>query len=578
MNRENRRAARLALFVVLSALLSPARAAVETVPTIAPSYGFGSAAALSASGAATNLTSPAALFSAPAFNAPSLAAPSIAPSLGLAPSLSAAPAAAPSASLSAVPSPLPALAPAAAPVLPAAISAASPAETPADAKGAGALDSLRDAAASKGGFGGSRFDGSRAAKPVNSAVLVTNDEGVYIMDRAATYYREIRRLVAKLEPRMGLKESLDVMDGTIADVRTKLLVLESIAKDKKISDANTHLEETLTWVDGTLDDGGRKIAVHTHQVFFHPAPEGPYKAASEIAEGNRRVDSYLKQAAEHFAPHGDAERALGELDEVVLAFDTRGYKEIKAHIQEKQAEFKARFGDRVRFAYVDDIAPNAETVAKTRADYNRLVLKHKDDAEGLAKIMEGVMYSRYVGVLLELKTLEYYDGKGYTIVQSGRDMFGEDGKYITELDAVVRSPEGKVLLVEAKSARVTMPPQDALAEKILYKLDTYKKNQAYIEKSIGGPLNVVFSFDVGGRDARAAREGKLVWQNERQKELMEFLEAQAPILTEKYGFPVSFLFLNSHPGENPLLFYQKAEEPAQQSWGGGRKHGKNKRR
>lgn len=384
-------------------------------------------------------------------------------------------------------------------------------------------------------------------------------------------------MVSYFDGKLELGESLDVMDGTIADVRTKLLMMEAIAKDKKISDANTHLEQTLTWVDGLLDDGGRRVAVHTHQVFFHPAPAGPEKAASEIGEGNRRVDAYLKQAEIHFGPGGDAEKALGGLDEVVLAFDTRGYKEIKDHIKGKEAEFKAKFGGRIRFAYVDEHAPAAGSTAQVREDYNRLVEKYAKDQEGLAKIMEGVMYSRYVGILLELKTLQYYTEHGYTVKQSGRDMFGADGKYITELDAVVKSKDGKVLLVEAKSARVGLPPEEALRDKVLYKLDVYKKNQAYIERQIGGPLNVVFSFDVGGRDKRAAMEGDLVWKDENQKALMEYLEAQAPVLSAKYGFPVSFLFLNSQPGEPLMLYYQTPAEPQQkggQGKGSGRRHGR----
>jgi hypothetical protein len=427
-----------------------------------------------------------------------------------------------------------------------------------------------------GGYGQQRGSGLGASAKKADTPLIKNDEGVWIMNRAADNYKEIRRMVAKLSPRMGLQESLDVMDGTIADVRTKLLALEAISKNRQISDASTHLEETLTFVDGVLDDGTKRVAVHTHQVYFHPAPAGPLKSESEISEGIRRVDSYLKTSERHFMPGADAEKALGPLDEVVLAFDTRGYQEIKDHLKAKEAEFKKTYGDRFRFAYVDELAPTPKNQQQVRDDYNRLVEKYKGDVEGIQKILEGVMYSRYVGILHELKTLEYYSDRKYAVIQSGRDMFGDDGKYITELDAVVRSPEGQVLLVEAKSARVTIPIADAMQEKVLYKLDIYKKNQAFIEKSLGAPLAVVFSVDPGGRDPQAARMGQLVWKNPRQKELMEYMKAQEPILSAKYGFPVSFIFINSHPNEDPMLFYKKetiVEQPA-----GGRKHGRNNRR
>ncbi len=449
---------------------------------------------------------------------------------------------------------------------------AAVAADPSGMAGKEGIDVLYSGRARQGGS--DRSASSVAGRFGRSApVFIKNDEGVWIMDRAAATYKEIRRLVARLSPRMGLQESLDVMDGTIADVRVKLLTLEAIAKDRKVADANTHLEGTLTFVDGVLDDGDRRIAVHTHQVYFHPAPAGPQKAASEISEGIRRVDSYLKTAERHFAPGADAEAALGRLDEVVLGFDTRGYQQIKDHLKQREAEFKRKFGDRIRFAYVDELAPTAKDIAEVRADYNRLIEKYKGDTGGVQKIQEGVMYSRYVGVLHELTTLEYYDQRGYVVMQSGRDMFGADGKYITELDAVVRSPKGQVILVEAKSARVQIPHQDVLDEKVIYKLDIYKKHQAEIEKMIGAPLEVVFSFDVGGRDAQAAQRGELVWQNENQRELKEFLEAQAPILSAKYGFKVSFLFLNSHPNEDPMLFYRKPVS-AQGMAVSNRKHGR----
>ena len=363
MSQDSRRAVRLAVLAALGFAL-PVSAVEMVIPRVGLEAGLGSAAAPAALVGAT-LPGLSASFSAPALSVTAM------PSL----SMSAAPLAA--VPVLAVPAP--------------ALAAASVVVDASRPSGAPALDFLRSAAASRGDSG-ARFDGSRAAAPAPGLVL--NDEGVYIMGRAAITYREIKRLVGVLEPHMSLKESLDVMDGTIADVRTKLLSIEAIAKNRKVSDANTHLEETLTWVDGVLNDGARRIAVHTHQVYFHPAPKGPLKAASEIGEGNRRVDAYLAQAAVQFAPGGAAEIALDKLDEIVLSFDTRGYKEIKDHIRGKEAEFQAKFGGRIRFAYVDELAPAADSVAQVRADFNRLVKKYAGEEAGLQNIMEGVMYSR----------------------------------------------------------------------------------------------------------------------------------------------------------------------------------------
>jgi hypothetical protein len=144
-----------------------------------------------------------------------------------------------------------------------------------------------------------------------------------------------------------------------------------------------------------------------------------------------------------------------------------------------------------------------------------------------------VVYSRYVGLLLELKTIEHYKDRGYEILQGGRELFDADNKYITELDVVVRSPEGKVALVEAKSARVPLPPEDALKDKVVRKLETYRKHRDLLEKDIGRRVDeVVFSFDVG-----------------RNSELKAYLQGKGEALSREYGFRVSFLFIDSAPKE-----------------------------
>ena len=373
-------------------------------------------------------------------------------------------------------------------------------------------------------YGGGKASGS-------GAVFLLNDEGVEVTGRAAVYYQEVRRLVEKLEGQADLKESLDVMDDSYADVWAKLKAIEAIAQKSEVEKHNTHLEETLTWVDGVLHKDGKTIAVNTHRVYFHKA-DNP---RSEIEEGIRRVDGYLKEAARQFAPGGGAEQALGgRLDQVVLAFDTRGYDEIKRHLKAREAELRGRFGARFQFAYLDELAKMPASTEQTRFELNALAAKYK--GKGLQKIVEGVIYSRYVGLLLELKTVEHFLEAGYKVLQSGRELFDTQGKYVTEIDAVVRAPDGKVLIVEAKSARVPLPNEEVLREKVLRKLDTYTSNRPQLEAAMGAALGgVLFSFDVG-----------------RNEGLKVFLMGQEKALSRKYGLPVSFVFLDSGPeGSQP---------------------------
>jgi hypothetical protein len=214
-------------------------------------------------------------------------------------------------------------------------------------------------------------------------------------------------------------------------------------------------------------------------------------------------------------------------------------------------------------------------------------------------ILDGVTYSREVGVGHELNSHKKRLAMGLKVVQAGRDFFGkkvlDDGRiveeYKTEFDAVTEpvadaakpSKDRDVVLWEDKSTRVWMTLEKTMEETFLYKLKIYRENRAIIEESLGGaPLKVAFSVDVGGTNRRAAKQGVLVWKDARQKELMDHLIKVAPELSKEYGFPVSFIFVNSHPGEDPDLFSKEAmsEEDwnASQGQGGGkngRKHGRN---
>jgi hypothetical protein len=376
------------------------------------------------------------------------------------------------------------------------------------------------------------------------ALFIINDDGVAVSGKAAEYYQEVHRFIEEYKDKIDLAESLGVMDDSYADVWAKLKVIESVDPHPVLDHHNEHLDETLTWVDGVADIGGKRTAIYTHRVFFHPAKN----PQSEIQEGIRRVNGYINETARYFEKRGKAEQALGPLDQVVLGFDTRGYKEIKDFIKTREKELQKTHGERFRFVYLDEVADVPKNPTEMRAALNTLVAQYKGNS--LQKIIEGVIYSRYTGLLLELKTLEHYYKENYKILQSGREIFDENGHYVTELDAVVKSPEGVTYLVEAKSSRVLLPKERVLEGKILYKLDAYKKNQALLEKEIHAPLNVVFSMDLGIPKDSGRKHGQNFERAARQKELMEFLKAQAPILSRRYGFPVSFLFIDGSAGQN----------------------------
>jgi hypothetical protein len=569
--------------------------------------GLGAAAAPAALVGAA-LPAISASWSAPALSAVPMAAPALslpAASLAASPALAAAaPAAVLAPESASALAAAPAIAPSASFTDRAAKSAVSAAATPA-ATGASALDVLHDAAASRGDYG-SRFDGGRdrAAAPAYAPQrgtasapegFVKNADGVWVGGRVAEQAAWIARMHAELSPKIDLADVMNVMDDAYDEARVKLKSVEKAAGDRKLAASSVHLEGTRNWVDAILTDAeDRHIAVHTHRVYFHPAPGNP---ASEISEGIRRVDKYLEKAKADFGPGGIAEAEFKEpFAQVVLNFDTRGYKEIEDHIRGKAAEFKAAFGDRYQFNYITE--PKLAS-APLRAEYNRLVEKYMNQPEGLRGILDGVTYSREVGVGHELNSHKKRLAMGLKITQAGKDFFGKkvlpDGRiveeYKTEFDAVTepvadaaKAPKDRdVVLWEDKSTRVWMTLEKTMEETFLYKLRIYRENRAIIESSLGGaPLKVAFSVDVGGLNRRAAKQGVLVWKDLRQKELMEHLQKVAPELSKEYGFPVSFIFVNSHPGEDSDLFSKKAvdadEWEASQRQGNGRKHGRNSRR
>ena len=560
MSHDLRRAVRLALLAALG-FAFPASAQEIAIPRVGLSAGLGTLAAPSALAGTT---------------APGLSAAYAAPSLAL--------------SAFATPT----LAPAAAPAL--AASAIAP-----------ALDVLSDAAASRGDSD-RRFDGGRAAAPVNAApqggrssrqqpVFIKNADGVWVGGRVAEQAVWINKMIAELSPKIDLSGVTDVMNDAYDEALVKLKSVEKAAAEHKLAASSVHLEGTRNWIDAILEDeAGHHIAVHTHRVYFHPAPGNP---ASEISEGIRRVDKYLDKAKADFGPGGLAEQEFKKpFDQVELNFDTRGYHEIADHIRTKEAEFRREFGDRYKFNYFTE--PKKESKA-LRAEYNRLVEKYMSQPEGLMGILDGVTYSREVGVGHELNSHKKRLAMGLKVVQAGRDFFGKkvlpDGRiveeYKTEFDAVTEpvadaaklAKDRDVVLWEDKSTRVWMTLEKTMEETFLYKLRIYRENRAIIEESLGGaPLKVAFSVDVGGLNRRAAKQGVKVWKDVRQKELMEHLQQVAPELSKEFGFPVSFIFINSHPGEDSDLFLKpemsEADWNASQGQGrgsNGRKHGRGRR-
>ena len=436
--------------------------------------------------------------------------------------------------------------------------------------------------------GGKIFDGSRerpdsvpVAAPTRSAEsgpkgFMKNADGVWVGGRVAEQAKWINSMYAELSPTLELDDVMDVMDDAYDEARVKLASVEAAASARALSASSVHLEGTRNWIDAILtDDGGNEIAVHTHRVYFHPAPGNP---ASEISEGIRRASKYLDKAKEDYATGGLAEQTLGKkFKNVQLSFDVRGYQEIEDALRAKEVEFRAAFGDRFQFTYINTPKLASKPL---RAEYNRLVEKYQEQPDGLMGILDGVTYSREVGVGHELNSHKKRIAMGLKVTQAGKDFFGKkvlpDGRiiheYKTEFDAVTEpvadankpSKDRDVVLWEDKSARVWMPLDKVMEDTFLYKLRIYRENRGIIEESLGGaPLKVAFSVDPGGTNRQAAKMGLLVWQDPRQQELMEYLKAAAPALSKEFGFPVSFIFVNSHAGEDPDLFDKTPMDEAQ---------------
>ena len=80
---------------------------------------------------------------------------------------------------------------------------------------------------------------------------------------------------------------------------------------------------------------------------------------------------------------------------------------------------------------------------------------------------------------------------------------------------------------------------------------TYKKYRAQLEAMVGKKIDaVVFSVDIG-LDPAAESGGRVTESVVRKRELIEYLRSKEAMLSQRYGYPVSFLFLQGGPQVAP---------------------------
>lgn len=361
-----------------------------------------------------------------------------------------------------------------------------------------------------------------------------NEDGIKILGRSMEYYPVIQSIIARFQNRVDLDMTLDVMGDIYDEIWAKIKTVEYfITKDReKLVLSNIQLQKTLLWIDAVTENAKKeRTVVFTHQVYFHPGTR-----ESQIAEGLRRIglsDENKQRGKPGFIddfianvenPHNIASLG-GHIDHVKLIIDTRGYKEIAEKIKENIPAIKAKYGDRFDIVILDDIVTKPSSAEAVIKDIKSMVEKYSKSR--VLGIIEGTIYSRYVGLLLELRSLDYFFTNGFKVLSSGIEIVGDNGQYLTELDQVVESPAGKTYIVECKSARTPLTKQDVLNSKILYKLDTYKKGWNAIERGIGRKVDgIKFVVDVGHNE-----------------DLIPFFRNKQIELSDKYGLPVDFVFL-----------------------------------
>ena len=157
------------------------------------------------------------------------------------------------------------------------------------------------------------------------------------------------------------------------------------------------------------------------------------------------------------------------------------------------------------------------------------MLQNEDLNSGIFDILEGQLYSRYCGLLLELLGAEFLSSLDLKILNTGLELTDDNGIYFTELDGVIKNLQtGRVALVEAKSMRTGLPKKYVLANKVVYKLKTYLTKRKMIEDRLSTSFeDVIYIIDTGGNKA-----------------LEKFLKDQEKELEKEYGFPIKFISLD----------------------------------
>ena len=276
---------------------------------------------------------------------------------------------------------------------------------------------------------------------------------------------------------------------------------------------------------------------------------------SLIADASQELRRDYFEYMIEFVNSPEGKRQYGKVDNYVFVIDTRGVPAIKEKITQRKKEIELEYGDKYQVLFADEIVDANKSIGEKLEELNGWSYEYADDFEEDAidgnagshgRILYGTVYSRYVGLLLELVTLaELTENHGYKILQSGHEIKDEEGRYITELDVVAEDNEGVVSIIECKSARSKMPYNDILKSKVIYKLDTYLKYQDIINADLGEGKEfrqVIFVMDTGGK-----------------KSLEQRLKGEEEKLSALYGFPVKFVFIESNPQSVKNIISKTAE-------------------
>ncbi|MFC2092216.1 hypothetical protein ACFLTD_05530, partial [Elusimicrobiota bacterium] len=321
-----------------------------------------------------------------------------------------------------------------------------------------------------------------------------------------------------------LRDSLDVMKDTYEELRLKLinmlyLMNESGSGERKLIDANRNINFTLEWGDGIIYENGKRIITGTHQVFFHPPDpdasdfrrkqsilrEGANRLIGPPSEGEKLIGKrkaaggIIAEMNRVYGKGGLVSRQLGEFDRAIVTIDTRGIGEFKKLIKDNMHHIDPNIDIR----FFDDIEKTPEVEKYTGLPLMELAgqfLEH----DRMKNIIEGVLYSRYVGLKLELEAIKFFTDMGYEVLQSGRNAY-KNGQYVTELGLIVRQKStGRVFMVECKSSRQKEDAKDVVINKMASEVKTYRDNWDLIEQEVSKKAGekikiqgVLFFFDVG---------------------------------------------------------------------------------